>query len=341
MAVLVELEVADHQHRGRRRALRAGAAHQPTQPGHQLLERERLGHVVVAARGQPRDPVLDRVAGGEEDDRYVGQRGAHPAQHLEAVDVGQHHVEHDGVGALLAGGVHGGAPGVRHLHLPALVAQRHRDQLGDVHLVVDDEDAQRGAVGAGQVGGGSGAHVRQPAPAACAFPVRRLPRDLETSEATHRSRTGRRAMVVRHERHRAHRRAARRPDPRTRARPAAGPAPLRRRTPAAGPRLRAPVGRRGRPGRGGPRWPGRLRHPRRDRRRRPGRPDGPVRAGRRVPGRPRGSGRPGWLPAGSRPAGSRPAGSRPAWVPASWVPVARRRSCRSPRSRPPDPSQDS
>ena len=53
------------------------------------------------------------------------------------------------------GGVHRGGPGVRHLHLPALVAQRHRDQLGDVHLVVDDEDAQRGAVGAGQVGSGS------------------------------------------------------------------------------------------------------------------------------------------------------------------------------------------
>ena len=32
---------------------------------------------------------------------------------------------------------------------PALVAQRHRDQLGDVHLVVDDEDAQRGSVGPG------------------------------------------------------------------------------------------------------------------------------------------------------------------------------------------------
>jgi hypothetical protein len=36
------------------------------------------------------------------------------------------------------------------LDVPALVAQRHLEELGDVDLVVDDEDAQGGSVGTGQ-----------------------------------------------------------------------------------------------------------------------------------------------------------------------------------------------
>ena len=97
------VEVADDQHRRRRGLLCAGPPHQRAQPGDQLLEGERLGDVVVAAGGQAGDPVLDGVAGGQEHDGYVGVGGAHPAQHLEAVEVGQHHVEDDGVGPELLG----------------------------------------------------------------------------------------------------------------------------------------------------------------------------------------------------------------------------------------------
>ena len=50
-------------------------------------------------------------------------------------------------------GRHGLGSGVGHRHLPALVAQCHRDQLGDVDLVVDDQHAQGGAVGPGQLHG--------------------------------------------------------------------------------------------------------------------------------------------------------------------------------------------
>ena len=45
------------------------------QPGDDLLQAERLGDVVVAAGREPGDAVLDGVAGGEEEDGYVG-RGA-------------------------------------------------------------------------------------------------------------------------------------------------------------------------------------------------------------------------------------------------------------------------
>ena len=67
---------------------------------------------------------------------------AQPAGHLEAVEVGQHHVEHDEVGAAALDRVQRGAAGRRPLDVEAVVAEPHRHQLGDVLLVVDDEDAR-------------------------------------------------------------------------------------------------------------------------------------------------------------------------------------------------------
>ena len=154
---------------------------QGAQPGHDLLEAERLGDVVVAAGGQAGHPVLDGVLCGEEQDGHVGVVAAHPAQHLEPVEVGQHHVERDGVRAELAGRAHGGDAVGRGAHLPALVAQRHAQQLGEVVLVVDDEHPDRRAVEALQAGGGRrlcGGHgpTEHPIPegrggVTCAIPV--------------------------------------------------------------------------------------------------------------------------------------------------------------------------
>ena len=74
------------------------AAEQRTDAQRQLLERERLGHVVVAAADEAGDAVILGVAGGQEDHRDEVAVCAQPAADLEAVDVGQHHVEHDEVG---------------------------------------------------------------------------------------------------------------------------------------------------------------------------------------------------------------------------------------------------
>ena len=134
-----------------------GAAHEGTQAGDDLLETERLGHVVVATGGEAGDAVLHGILGREEEDGHGGGVGAHPAHHLEPVEVGQHHVEHDRIGLELLGRPHGLEPSARGLDLPALIAQRHREQLGEVGLVVDDEDADGAAVDAGQPRGGAGA----------------------------------------------------------------------------------------------------------------------------------------------------------------------------------------
>ncbi len=108
VAVLVQHQVADDE-----LAVGAAATAAPArrssaaQPGHDLLQAERLGHVVVAAGGQPGDPVLDGVLRGQEQHRHVRGVRAQPAQHLQAVDVGQHHVEHHHVRPELAGRAHG------------------------------------------------------------------------------------------------------------------------------------------------------------------------------------------------------------------------------------------
>ena len=59
--------------------------------------------------------------------------------HLEAVEVGQHDVEHDQVGAGLLDLGQRLAAGGGPLDLEAVVAETHGHQLGDVLLVVDDE----------------------------------------------------------------------------------------------------------------------------------------------------------------------------------------------------------
>ena len=96
MAVLVEGQVADDEHAVAGPDGGAAPADEAAQPRDDLLEAERLGDVVVAARRDAGDAVLDGVLGGEEKDGHIGVGPAHPPQHLEAVDVREHDVEeHD------------------------------------------------------------------------------------------------------------------------------------------------------------------------------------------------------------------------------------------------------
>jgi hypothetical protein len=141
VALLVQLQVGRLQPGRRRgRAGGAGPAQHGPDAGDHLLEAERLGDVVVAADGQAGDLVLGGVLGGQEQHRGAGVARAQPPGHVEAVQVGQHHVEHDQVGAVA---LHGrqrlqAAGGRRHLE-PGQ-AQAGRQQLEDVGLVLDDKE---------------------------------------------------------------------------------------------------------------------------------------------------------------------------------------------------------
>src|SRR4051812_10764386 len=79
-----------HDQRGA--AARRAPAQERAQPGEQLLALERLDEIVVGAGVEALDARLDRVAGGEHEDRYV-VGGAQAPGDLDAVDLRQAEVE--------------------------------------------------------------------------------------------------------------------------------------------------------------------------------------------------------------------------------------------------------
>ena len=138
--ILVELDVGE---RKQARALvlhaAAGAAQHCADPGEHLFEAEGLDHVIVAAERQAGDLVLGRVARREEHDRHPVGAGAQLAQHVEAVHVGQHHVQEDEVRAFATGGIDRINARSGGLHRKTRIPQTRREQLDDVGLVVDHQ----------------------------------------------------------------------------------------------------------------------------------------------------------------------------------------------------------
>jgi hypothetical protein len=134
----IEAKVSDLEHR---RPLDRRPPRQSAQPGEELRERERLREVVVGAGVQPRDAVLDRVAGGQHQDRGPGPGLAELAADLEAVPPGEEDVEDDRVvlGRLRhPDGVVAGGGDVRAV---ALVGEPAADQRGHLGLVLHDQHA--------------------------------------------------------------------------------------------------------------------------------------------------------------------------------------------------------
>jgi hypothetical protein len=120
-----------------------GAPQHGPHSSHQLLGRERLGHVVVGPQLQPDDAVALLAAGREDHDGYRGQRPQAPA-HLEPVDARQHEIEDHEVGRLGQRPVERGAPVGEGLDHVAVVLEVAGDDLGDGGIVVDHQDPRRG-----------------------------------------------------------------------------------------------------------------------------------------------------------------------------------------------------
>ena len=138
VAVLVEHDVGEAQHVARRVAL--GAAQDGADARDHLGEAERLRHVVVAAGASastlfstPSFAVRKRIA-------VLKPCARRRAPDLDAVEVGQHHVEDDQVGLGLRDRGERAAAGGGLVDVEALVAQRGRDGVDDRRLVVDDQD---------------------------------------------------------------------------------------------------------------------------------------------------------------------------------------------------------
>lgn len=116
------------------------------QPKQDFLHAEGLRHVIVPARGQTYDPVLDGVLGGKEESRYLRREGADPAQQLNAVEPWQHHVQHQDVRPELLCKLDSFRPVGGDGNGPAGHTKAHAHEFGEAGFVVHHQRSDGGAV---------------------------------------------------------------------------------------------------------------------------------------------------------------------------------------------------
>ena len=110
-------------------------------PREQLLALERLDEVVVRADVEALDAGVERVARGQHQDRRVVLVLAQPAGDLDAVHAREAEVEDEQVGEERVDLVERRDAVAGEAHLVALQPQRALEHLGDLLVVLDDEDA--------------------------------------------------------------------------------------------------------------------------------------------------------------------------------------------------------
>ena len=126
-----------------RLGLAARRAERP-EPGRELLVGERLHEVVVGARVEAGDPVADRVAGGEHEDRELAPLPAQAPGDLEPGDVRQADVEDHGLdpGAVL-GDRQAGLAVERDVDDVAVLLEEPPQGPAQALVVLDDEEMHR------------------------------------------------------------------------------------------------------------------------------------------------------------------------------------------------------
>ena len=110
----------------------------------QLLERERLGQIVVRARLQAGDQVGGLTEGGQHQHRHRVALLAEPAAQRQTVDAGQHPIQHDGVIRLLGRHRQAALASVRDIRVEALLAQAGHQQRGHLYIVFNNQHAHGG-----------------------------------------------------------------------------------------------------------------------------------------------------------------------------------------------------
>jgi hypothetical protein len=133
-------------HRVRRPIRQAGTAQQRVQPGDQLTEVERLGQVVVRARFEPGDAVVDRVASGQHADRDVVAQRPQRGHHRDAVQLWHLHVQNQRIMAFGGQQSQRFLAGRRYPHVETRVPQSTGHRSSDVRIVVDHQNRATRAV---------------------------------------------------------------------------------------------------------------------------------------------------------------------------------------------------
>ena len=111
----------------------------------ELLDRERLRHVVVGPELEPEHLVALVALRRQDDDRDAGVVLAHRLAHLEAVELGQHQVEEHEIGLLVEGLLDRLLAVLRDVDGVALEAEASLEAEPDRGVVLDDQDAGRHA----------------------------------------------------------------------------------------------------------------------------------------------------------------------------------------------------
>ena len=135
----IEREIRHAQDRRRDEA--APATNERVQARLQLLDLERLDQVVVRARLETLDLVVERIARGQHENGRIAPRilAQAPAK-LHAVDSGKNQVEHDRVPFAGHGEVKPRHAVARVVHEVAAPFEKRVDHLRDVPAVLDDQD---------------------------------------------------------------------------------------------------------------------------------------------------------------------------------------------------------
>ena len=133
MAGRVERQVAAPQ--DERRPGQAAPGHRP-HPGRQLVEAERLDHIVVSPTVESGDPVGHPVPSGEHHHRKPPACLTQPSAHLEPVASRQHHIQHDRGVVDLTGHPLGFDPVATHVDRVALLLKAPTKQSRQTRLVL-------------------------------------------------------------------------------------------------------------------------------------------------------------------------------------------------------------
>src|SRR2546430_5842359 len=119
----------------------SGSAQKRAHPAAELANRERLRDVVVGAELETEHLVELVVARGQHDDRH-GARGPEPLADLEAVELRQHHVEHDQVDVLALEAFECLLAVTRLQHTKAVAFEGIGEELLNRVLVVDEQNGR-------------------------------------------------------------------------------------------------------------------------------------------------------------------------------------------------------
>jgi hypothetical protein len=133
----VECQRAHGQHRG---PFAGTAPGQGPQSGQQLDERERFHEIVVRPHVQPAHPVLDRIASGQHQHGRPVARGAKVRAEPEAIPVGEHHVQDQGVVGALGRVPARVLDGRRGIHRVAVGPQAALQQAAQAHVVLEEQE---------------------------------------------------------------------------------------------------------------------------------------------------------------------------------------------------------